>query len=196
MRYDDEHKEKTRQKLLKEAAKAIRAEGPHRVGVAGVMAKAGLTHGGFYAHFASRDELIAEAIGKMFEDAGRRFTHESEGREPAQALAAYIDFYLSPAHRDAPATGCPLPSLSADLPRMTELARERFGRGVAGLTGKVADKLQLTGHSDANALAASTVAELVGALSLSRAVADPVQSDAILDNSRAALKVRLGLEMH
>jgi TetR/AcrR family transcriptional repressor of nem operon len=196
MRYDAEHKEKTRQRVLKEAAKAIRAEGPHRVGVAGVMAKAGLTHGGFYAHFASKDELIAEAIGKMFEDAGRRFAHESQGRGPAAALAAYIDFYLSAAHRDSPAVGCPLPSLSADLPRMTELARERFGRGVAGLIGKVADKLLAMDRLDADALASSTVAELVGALSLSRAVADPAQSDAILDNSRAALKARLGLEIN
>lgn len=196
MRYDAEHKEKTRQKVLKEAAKAIRAEGPHRVGVAAVMAKAGLTHGGFYAHFASKDELIAEAIGKMFEDAGRRFAHESEGRTPAQALAAYIDFYLSPAHRDAPAIGCPLPSLSADLPRMTDLARERFGRGVAGLIGKVEGKLQAMGRPEAEALASSAVTELVGAISLSRAVADPAQSDAILDNSRTALKQRLGLEIH
>src|SRR5689334_1915292 len=98
MRYDAEHKQKTHAKLLKAAAKAIRVEGPHRIGVAEVMAEAGLTHGGFYAHFASKDELVAAAIGQMFEEARARFAHETQDRTPAQALGAYIDFYLSPGH--------------------------------------------------------------------------------------------------
>lgn len=194
MRYDAEHKDKTRQRVLKEAARAIRAEGPHRVAVAGVMAKAGLTHGGFYAHFASKDELVAEAIGTMFEDAAKRFGREADGRDSAAALDAYIDFYLSTAHRDAPSTGCPLPSLSADLPRLAEPARQRFEQGVAALTGRIAGLLTARGQADAEALAGSVIAELVGALALSRAVADPVRSQSILDNSRAALKTRLGLE--
>ena len=66
MRYDAEHKQRTRERVLKEAAKAIRRDGPHKVSVAAVMAKAGLTHGGFYAHFGSRDELIAEGVAQMF----------------------------------------------------------------------------------------------------------------------------------
>ena len=146
MRYDAEHKQKTRDRVLKEAAKAIRAEGPHRVAVAGIMAKAGLTHGGFYAHFPSRDDLVAAAIGQMFEEGRARLMLETTGRTPAGALGGYIDFYLSPAHRDTRSAGCPLPFLSADAPRLTGPARQRFADGVATLTAAIADLLGQLGR--------------------------------------------------
>ena len=192
MRYDTDHKQKTRQRVLKEAAKAIREEGPERGAVAAVMAKAGLTHGGFYAHFKSKDALIAAAIGEMFEDARSRFTRSTEGFSPAEGLVRYIDFYLSPSHRDSRATGCPITALAADLPRLEDAARERYSQGVAGLTDRLAGQLDLLGL-DAAALAHSVVAELVGALSLARATPDSEQSDRILAASRGALKQRLGL---
>jgi TetR/AcrR family transcriptional repressor of nem operon len=192
MRYDAEHKQKTREKVLRAATKAIRADGPHRLGVAGVMAKAGLTHGGFYAHFESKDDLIVEAIGLMFDDGRARMQLETEAREPVAALNAYIDFYLSGRHRDA-ATGCPIPALAADLPRLSKPARARFSAGVSRLRGLLAEKLQAAGHPDAAAGASSMLAELVGALSLARAEANPEESDAILENSRRSVKARFGL---
>jgi TetR/AcrR family transcriptional repressor of nem operon len=192
MRYDAEHKQKTREKVLRAATKAIRADGPHRLGVAGVMAKAGLTHGGFYAHFESKDDLIVEAIGLMFDDGRARMQLETEAREPVAALNAYIDFYLSARHRDA-STGCPIPALAADLPRLSKPARARFSAGVNRLRGLLAEKLQSAGHPDATAGASSMLAELVGALSLARAEADPELSDAILENSRRSVKARFGL---
>jgi TetR/AcrR family transcriptional repressor of nem operon len=194
MRYDGEHKQKTRERVLKVAAREIRAQGPHRVGVAGIMAKAGLTHGGFYAHFASKDDLIAAAIGEMFREGAGRQQRAMEDRAPAQALAAYIDFYLSDAHRDTRTAGCPLPFLSADAPRLDAAARERFAAGVAALTETLAERLVAMGHADAQELASSTLSEMVGAVSLARAEPDPTRSDAILARSRAALKRRLGLE--
>lgn len=194
MRYSAEHKQETRARVLKEAARAIRAEGPHRVGVAEVMAKAGLTHGGFYAHFKSKDDLVAAAVGEMFNDARIRLARETGDRPPAEGLIAYIDFYLSPRHRDARATGCPITALAADLARLEGRARDQYGQGVAGLAGRLAGLLKELGHQDAEALGRSMVAELVGALSLARAVADPNQSDLILATSRGALKRRLGLE--
>src|SRR5258708_17692302 len=100
MRYDENHKTETRRKVLKAAARAIRAEGPERVGVAAVMAEAGLTHGGFYAHFASKDDLVGEAIVQMFVEAQGKFASTVRGRPPREALAAYIGFYLSRSHRD------------------------------------------------------------------------------------------------
>ena len=81
-----------------------------------LMAKAGLTVGGFYAHFASKDDLIAAAIDEMFAEAKSRLLLETGDRPPAEAVSAYIDFYLSQTHRDARATGCPMPSLAADRP--------------------------------------------------------------------------------
>jgi TetR/AcrR family transcriptional repressor of nem operon len=194
MRYDAEHKQKTREKVLDAAAEAIRLEGPHKVGVAGIMAKAGLTHGGFYAHFESKDDLVANAIGHMFDKSAQRRLDSYKDRPPAEALNAYIDFYLSEAHRDARTTGCVMPAMAADLPRLPTACQEAFAAGVRRLTGRVADLLARSGHADAEALASSTIAEMVGALSLARAETDRARSDLMLERSRRLLKQRLNLE--
>jgi TetR/AcrR family transcriptional repressor of nem operon len=195
MRYDTEHKSKTRDLVLKEAAKAIRRDGPYKVGVAAVMAKAGLTHGGFYAHFSSKDDFVAQAIGRMFDEGRIQFARVMEGKSPERGLADYIDFYLSEAHRDTRSAGCPLPFLSADAPRMAEPARARYADGVALLAGKIESVLTELGHADAQSQAASALAEMVGALGLSRADPEPERSSLMLAHSRAALKIRLGLEL-
>lgn len=194
MRYDAEHKRKTRERVLKEAAKAMRAEGPHKIAVAGVMAKAGLTHGGFYAHFPSREAFVAEAIGQMFEEGRAKQMQQMADRPPHEALASYLDFYLSTAHRDATTSGCPLPFLSADAPRLEGEARERFAAGVAGLTTKLAEQFARLGRAEPELDAASMLAEMVGALSLARAEPDRARSDLILERSRTALRRRFDLE--
>jgi TetR/AcrR family transcriptional repressor of nem operon len=194
MRYDTEHKQKTRTKVLQAAAKAIRTDGPHRVAVAGVMADAGLTHGGFYAHFASKDELVEAAIGHMFDEARARVQHETEGRGPAEGLVAYIDFYLSKKHRDARGAGCPMAALASDLPRLDEAVREQFAAGVRRLTSTLGEKLTALGHANVDVEAHSMVAELIGALSVARIEPDSKRSDAVLAASRHQLKQRLGLE--
>lgn len=193
MRYDPAHKQQTRDRVLTEAAAAIRADGPERIGVAAVMARAGLTHGGFYAHFASKDELIAAAIDRMFEDVREMFVSRARAKPADEALAAYIDAYLSPQHRDR--RTCPLPLLAADVPRLGEATRRRYAAGVLGLTAALAKPIEALGRPDAPALAASVVAELIGCMALARAVAaaDRAQSDRMLAASRGALKARLGL---
>src|SRR5579859_7402449 len=193
MRYGAEHKEETRKRVLKAAAKAIRAEGPHRIAVAGVMAEVGLTHGGFYAHFRSKDDLVAASIGQMFAEGSERLRRETEGFDAATGLSRYIDFYLSPAHRDAQGAGCPLPYLSADAPRMDRESRARFAEGVAGMTARIASLLAELGDLSPSENASSLLAELVGAVSLARADPDPARSGIILARSRAALKTRFGL---
>jgi TetR/AcrR family transcriptional repressor of nem operon len=195
MRYDADHKQQTRERVLKAAAKAIRAEGPHRIGVAAVMAEAGLTHGGFYAHFKSKDDFVAAAVGQMFVEGRGRLDRAVEGRTPAEGLAAYLDFYLSAAHRDTRTAGCPLPFLSADAPRLAAPSRERFAQGVADLTGRLAQVLAQLGRADAEEAAGSMLSEMVGAVALARAEPDPARSDAILARTRAALQSRLGLEL-
>lgn len=194
MRYDAEHKQKTHDKVVRVAARAIRAEGPDRVGVAGVMAQAGLTHGGFYAHFSSKDELVTAAIGEMLAQGRARQRHEMDGRGPAEGLAAYIDFYLSPAHRDDRSKGCPMAALASDLPRLSEDTRRLFADGTRHLADTLAGKLRALGHDDAAAEAHSAVAELIGALLLARIEPDATRSDVILAGSRRLLKRRLGLE--
>src|SRR5690349_9108832 len=141
MRYSPEHKQKTRERVLAEAAREIRAQGPHQIGVAAVMARAGLTQGGFYAHFASKDDLIAETIDHMFGEIAARWAHETEGRTAREGLLAYVDFYLSTSHRDARGVGCPLPFLASDLPRLTDEARRRFAAGVERLRQRLVSQL-------------------------------------------------------
>ena len=194
MRYSNEHKAETRQRVLKEAAREIRAKGPDGVGVAGVMARAGLTHGGFYAHFPSKDALVAEAIGTMFEGARRRAVQFDESDDPRAALRAYVDFYLSHAHRDSREHGCPLPALSGDFARAEAPVRERFGAGVAGLMGRLEDLLGRIGWPDAGSEATALLAQMVGAVALSRSVGEGAPSDAILDRTHAVIVARYGLE--
>jgi len=194
MRYDAEHKQKTRERVLKEAAKAIRAQGPHKVGVAEVMAKAGLTHGGFYAHFTSKDDFIAAAIGQMFVEGQERLNQALAKGSPREALESYIDFYLSPAHRDTRSSGCPLPFLSMDAPRLAAPSRDRFALGVARLTAGLAGPLAELGHPGAASEAGSVLSEMVGAVTLARAEPDPTVSDAILERSRRSIRRRLALD--
>ncbi|MCK9687478.1 TetR/AcrR family transcriptional regulator [Scleromatobacter humisilvae] len=193
MRYEPDYKAKTRAKVLAEASKTMRAEGIPGMGVANVMAKAGLTHGAFYAHFDSKDALIDETIKEMILQARGRFEAVTGDLGPDEALRAYIDFYLSPKHRDNDQTSCPLPWVAGDVARLGASPRKHYGAIVAGLTELVAKRLRALQHADADAAAGSVVAELIGALALSRAVGDKAQSDSILQRSRDSVLARLGL---
>jgi TetR/AcrR family transcriptional repressor of nem operon len=194
VRYSSEHKAETRAKVLKEAAREIRAKGPEGVGVAGVMKRAGLTHGGFYAHFESKDDLIAEAIEAMFVDARTRSEKLEGDGDPRAVLRAYLDFYLSPLHRDARERGCPLPTLSGDFARAEGPVRDRFAVGVERLTNRLVTALERIGVADAGREGNALIAQLVGAVALARSVSDGAQSDALLADTHAALIARYGLE--
>lgn len=195
MRYDAEHKQRSRQRVVVEAAKALRSEGPQAISVAGVMGAAGLTHGAFYAHFESRDALLIAGIAQMMQEGRERVRREMEsGLPPQTALANYIAFYLSNAHRDARTSGCPLPFLAADAPRLTGEMRELYAKGVAGLTSAIAELLRAMDRAEPETTAASVLAEMVGAVSLARADPDAKRSRAILKASKASLTTRLGLE--
>lgn len=196
MRYASAHKQMTRIRVLDAAAKALRASGPDRIGVAGVMADAGLTHGGFYAHFDSKDQLVAAAIAHMFERSGADLRDQLTDCGPAEGLLAYVDLYLSRGHRDSRTSGCPIAALASDLPRLDGTARAEFAQGVAHLTKSIAELLAAIGRKHPEALARSVIAELVGALSLARVEPQANRSDAILEASRKQIKARLGLEVH
>jgi TetR/AcrR family transcriptional repressor of nem operon len=193
MRYDDNHKARTRARVLAEAAAAIRSKGVERVGVAEVMGGAGLTHGAFYAHFDSKDDLVAQAITHMFDASHAWFLKHTEGREPADALSNYVDAYLASSHARDRAHGCPIAALSGDLPNLPELARARFTDGTERFVAGFAKLLKAYGAKNADALAWSAMAEMVGALALSRTVSDPERAAEILRNSRAMVRSRIGL---
>lgn len=193
MRYDTNHKERTRARLLAQAAAEVRTKGVERVSVARVMAGAGLTHGGFYAHFGSKEDMIAQAITHMCDDAYAKFLSHTERREPPDGLARYVDRYLSESHRVDRAHGCPFAALASDLPNMPEVARARFTDGLERLVAGIAKLLRNLGLKDADALAWSALAEMTGAVVLARAVSSARRAARILQSSRATVRARLGL---
>lgn len=193
MRYDTEHKQHTRELILKEAAEAIRKDGPDKVGVAALMAKAGLTHGGFYAHFKSKDELIAEAITIMFETQQNFLRSATEGLAPGPGLATYVDRYLSARHRDHRDQGCPVAALSSDVSRMSMAARRRFDAGLNNMISCIAGLIDGLPRANSRELAVSMVAEMVGAMGMARSVTDTRLSEQILVAARKSILGRLGL---
>jgi TetR/AcrR family transcriptional repressor of nem operon len=192
MRYSDTHKEETRAKVVKAAARAVRARGPEGVGVAEIMAEAGLTHGGFYAHFPNKQALVVAAIEEAFGQSSRRFGKMTDGLSPAEALARFVDLYVTPEHRAHPERGCPVAGLSSELPRQGQPVREAYERGVRGLVGRIANWLP-EGTKDRDSLAASIVAEMAGTVALSRAISDDDEAERLLAAARARIKARMGI---
>lgn len=189
MRYSDTHKEETRKKVLKAAARAVRAKGPDGVGVAEIMAEVGLTHGGFYAHFPNKEALVAAAIDEAFGQSGRRFEKLTDGMGGREALSAFVDLYVTREHRDHPERGCPIAMLSSELPRQGRPVREAYERGVQALIGRLTRWLP----DERKALAASLLAEMAGAVSLSRAISDGDAAERLLADARRSLKNRMGI---
>jgi len=187
------HKEKTRARILDEAAMALRQSGTDGVSVAGLMKRAGLTHGGFYAHFASRDDLVDHAVGRMFEDSARMLDRFVGSGPNAQGLSGLIDYYLAPQAYRVRDQGCPMPGLMSEAPRMPDAARARFQRGVQRFRAAIALALTDMGKPDPEQLAASVLAEMVGAVTMARSFEAEPDGLAWLDACRLALKQRLGL---
>lgn len=194
MRYDSEHKAQTRERVLKEAAAAIRREGVDRIGVAQVMARAGLTHGGFYAHFKSKDDLVTQAIEYMFEDRYAAFFANLADADPRVMLTRFVDRYLSMRHRNAPEDGCPVPVLAGQVPSLPEAARARFRLALHRLTAGVASLLEQIGTADAQTVAAAIIAEMVGAVAIARVEPDDADASRLLATVRASVLSRLSLD--
>jgi TetR/AcrR family transcriptional repressor of nem operon len=193
VRYSETHKEETRRKVVRAAAAAIRARGPDGVGVAEVMAVAGLTHGGFYAHFPNKEALVAAAVEEAFGQSRRRFARVTEGMSREAALATFIDAYVSLDHRNNPQRGCPISTLANDLPRQGPMVRSAFDAGVEGLIGRLEGWLAEQEPSARRGLASTLMAEMAGAVALSRAVSDEALAEQLLDASRGRVKSRAGL---
>ena len=193
MRYSDTHKQETRKKVVRAAAAAVRVKGPDGVGVAEIMAEAGLTHGGFYAHFPNKEALVAAAVEEAFGQSRRRFARMTEGMAPGEALTAFVESYVSSDHRDNPQRGCPISTLTSDLPRQGPLVRRAFDTGVANLIARLEAWLPERDPAARRTLASSLMAEMAGAVALARAVSDERLAEQLLDASRTRIKARAGL---
>jgi TetR/AcrR family transcriptional repressor of nem operon len=193
MRYSDSHKEETRKKVVRAAAAAVRAKGPDGVGVAEIMAEAGLTHGGFYAHFPNKEALVAAAIEEAFGQGHRRFARMTEGMDAEEALATFINAYVSTDHRNNPQRGCPISTLTNDLPRQGPMVRSAFDTGVANLIARLEGWLPEQDPATRRSLASSMMAEMAGAVALARAVSDRDLAEQVLSASRDRIRRRAGL---
>jgi TetR/AcrR family transcriptional repressor of nem operon len=193
VRYSAEHKQQTRDKVLAAAAHAIREQGPERVSVATVMGEAGLTHGGFYAHFASKEALVAAGIEHMFEQMGARLHEVTDGKGAREALHDYIDFYLSERHVKARSRGCPIAAIGSDLPRLDDAARKAFADGMAIQHQRLRSFFDAMGVADPDDAARSLRSELLGAL-LSARLVGAGERKGVLEASRRSLKRRFSLE--
>lgn len=192
------HKAKVRDRILDEAARALRSGGTEGLSVANLMKRAGLTHGGFYAHFENRDDLVVHAVERMFEDSAALWARPLSDDEQAPDPAALVDSYLSDNAMRRHDRGCPLPWLSGEVPRMPPAAQARFHAAIGRMRAAFATALRTAGHDAeaAAALASSAVAEMVGAMSLARAMGEGEDALTMLAVSREAIKRRLALTGH
>ncbi len=188
-----QYRRDTRERVLGEAARAFRAQGPERVSVQDIMRGVGLTHGGFYAHFKSKDDLLCQAVERMFDEALARWQGTVAGLSPADGLASYIRVYLAPLHARRTESGCPIAALASDQVRMPPAARAAFAAGVQRLRRAIAAHLRKMGHARPLPLATSVLGELAGAMVLARTATDDKQSSQMLRASRSQLASRLRL---
>jgi AcrR family transcriptional regulator len=178
-------KQETHERILEVAARAIRRQGYAGVGVADVMKSAGLTHGGFYAHFDSRDALIVEALERAGRESGEALARGVERRKAkgASAFRALVDAYLADEHLASLETGCPVAALACDMPRQSDPVREASSASVRRLVTAVQATLPHASRAAAGVVAGT----LVGTLQLARAMGDNAEGRAILAAARKAL---------
>lgn len=193
MRYDPDHKARTRERLLREAEIAIRRDGIDGVGVNSIMAAAGLTHGGFYAHFKSREDLVNHTVDHMFQDRYAAFFSVIENPDARAALTRFVEYYLSIAHRDSRMKGCPIPAFIGQFERLPEIARARFVESVEHLKESVATLAERAGIDEPGRRAASAISEMVGALMMSRLQPDDL-AEATLADALQSVKYKLALD--
>lgn len=189
MRITKEQAAENREKVLGAAATLFRERGFDGAGIADVMRAAGLTHGGFYNHFESKDALESAACAHVFDAAVKRVERMTAADDPAGAVAEYVRNYLSDRSRDARGARCPMVAFGTDVSRQGADVRDAYAEGLARYLDALARSLPSPqGEADRGA-AIDMLVRLVGALSLARSVAkaDPALSDEILARTRAAL---------
>lgn len=189
MRYAAGRSAETRARLLALATATLREHGVAAVGIQPLMRAAGMTHGGFYAHFASRDALLADAVGALFETSNA--PKPRDGDTPEHRLRRFVRAYLSAAHAADLTGGCPVPALATEARRLPDDAAARYHDGVAMIERRIGALLEGAGRDAA--LARSVLAELAGAIMLARLEIDEGSREKTLAVSRDAVLTRLEL---
>jgi TetR/AcrR family transcriptional repressor of nem operon len=192
MRYSKEHKQETHARIVRKASVRLREKGAHGIGVADLMKEAGLTHGGFYAHFDSRDALVIEAFTYAMDRSIAHWRDSTAELPPSQRLAAIAEAYLSKAHRDDPGRGCAVPSLGAEIARESPKTRKAFAGKVEALIEMLAEQIVDAPPAQARRQATATLATMMGSLLLARIAGSGDLSDDILAAGRDAVLAQTG----
>ncbi len=180
-RYDAEHKQATRQRIIETAGRRFKLDGIDGSGVAVLMKDAGLTNGAFYGHFDSKDDLVAAMVADQLD---RQRAHLAQLEPGIAGLERFVREYLSADHRDGRGDGCPSSALIDEIGRQSEATRRAYTDGMTAIIDDLASTLGAKGPAARRQLF-SAFALMVGAVQLARAVDDPSLSDDILD--RAAI---------
>jgi TetR/AcrR family transcriptional repressor of nem operon len=176
-------KEATHDRIVDAAARAIRRSGYNGTGVADIMKDAGLTHGGFYAHFPSREAMLAEAADRAGSESVAMMERIAAKLPQQQALPAMLQAYLSKEHLEGIETGCAAAALGSEMPRQTPEVRRAATRRIKEMIDLVARHSPDWGQPSAHERALVTVATMVGALMLARAVDEPKLSDGLRESA-------------
>src|SRR5216684_1916323 len=190
MRYSKEHKLETHARIVKKASVRLREKGAHGIGVADLMKEAGLTHGGFYAHFDSREALVIEAFAYAMDRGTERWRKLAEATPPEKRLATIVGSYLTPLHRDDPGNGCAIPTLGAEIARESPKTRRAFAARLEQMVDMMADQIPGVPRKTARKQAMATLATMIGTLVVSRIAGTGGFSDEILGAGREAVVAR------
>ena len=187
MRYSKEHKQETHARIVKKASVRLREKGAHGIGVADLMKEAGLTHGGFYAHFDSREALVIEAFAYAMDRSTERWRKVAEQTPPDKRLATIVESYLTPVHRDDPGHGCAVPTLGAEIARESPKTRKAFSAKLEQMIDMMADQVLDVPRKVARKQAIAALTTMMGTLVLSRIAGNGEFSDEILSAGREAV---------
>ncbi len=190
MRYSKEHKQETHERIVKKASVRLREKGAHGIGVADLMKEAGLTHGGFYAHFDSREALVIEAFAYAMDRSTERWRKVAEQTPPDKRLSTIVESYLTPVHRDDPGHGCAVPTLGAEIARESPKTRKAFAGKLEQMIDMMADQILDVPRKTARKQAMAALATMMGTLVLSRIAGTGEFSDEILASGREAVLAR------
>jgi len=187
MRYSKEHKHETHARIVRKASVRLREKGAHGIGVADLMKEAGLTHGGFYAHFDSREALVIEAFNYAMDRSTDRWRKMAEQTPPEKRFAAIVESYLTTIHRDDPGHGCTVPTLGPEIAREGPKARRAFAAKLDEMIEMMADQVPELPRKAARAQAIAALSTMAGALVLSRIAGSGEFSEEILGAGREAV---------
>ncbi|MEH2476893.1 TetR/AcrR family transcriptional repressor of nem operon [Nitrobacteraceae bacterium AZCC 2146] len=187
MRYSKEHKLETHARIVKKASVRLREKGAHGIGVADLMKDAGLTHGGFYAHFDSREALVIEAFAYAMDRSTDRWRQLAAQAAPNQRLSTIVDAYLSPQHRDNPGHGCAVPALSAEVARESPKTRKAFAGKLDQMIEMMAEQFPGTAGKSTRKQAMAALATMMGTLVLARVAGNGELSEDLLSAGRDAV---------